>query len=119
MKIHPGLSSSVTILALCAPSVAQVPYRIPAPDVVAVVDAEPEPRVQFSPDGRWMLLVERDALPSIADLSRRMLRLAGTRVDPAADGGFQTGTPRVSCCVPWTVRTRCACPCPRGRAWGA
>ena len=35
-------------------------------------------------------MVGRDAMPSIADVSRRMLRLAGIRIDPAANGRFQT-----------------------------
>ena len=64
-------------------------YRLPPPEVVSIVDAPPSPSVSVSPDGKWMLLIERDALPPIADLSRRMLRLAGMRIDPAANGYYR------------------------------
>ena len=37
-----------------------------------------------------MLQIERDALPSIEEVSRRMLRLAGMRIDPAANARFRT-----------------------------
>ena len=78
-------------LSLCSPPLAaQESYRLPPPEVVSIVDAPPAPYVDLSPDGRWMLLLERDALPSIADVSRRMLRLAGLRIDPAANGRYRT-----------------------------
>lgn len=65
-------------------------YRLPPEAVVDVIDAAPEPAVMVSPDRNWMLFVHRDAMPSIADVSRRMLKLAGMRIDPAANGPFQT-----------------------------
>ena len=57
---------------------------------VDILDAAPEPTVSFSPDTQWMLLMDRDAMPGIDDVSRRMLRLAGLRIDPDANGQFQT-----------------------------
>ena len=72
-------------------SFAQEAYRLPPKEVVDIIDAKPEPSVSLSPDGNWMLLVERDAMPGIEDLSRRMLRLAGLRIDPVANSRFQTG----------------------------
>jgi len=69
----------------------QEPYRLPPADVTTIIDAAPAPAVSMSPDGSWMLLIERDAMPSIDDVSRRMLRLAGTRIDPVANSRFRTG----------------------------
>jgi dipeptidyl aminopeptidase/acylaminoacyl peptidase len=69
---------------------AQQSYQLPPQSIVDVIDAKPTPAVSFSPDGNWMLLTERDAMPAIADLSRRMLRLAGMRIDPVANAGFRT-----------------------------
>lgn len=69
---------------------AQSEYRLPPAEVVDIIDARPEPAVSFSPDGKWMLLLGRDAMPSIEDLARRMLPLAGVRIDPAANGPFRT-----------------------------
>jgi len=84
----------LTVIAfLAAPltTASQDGYRLPPPEVVALVDTPPAPGVSLSPDGKWMLLTERNALPPIADLARRMLRLAGMRIDPASNSRFQTG----------------------------
>jgi dipeptidyl aminopeptidase/acylaminoacyl peptidase len=87
---------AVLFLLLIAglPLVAAEGYRLPPQEVVDLVTAEPAPRVSFSPDDRWMVWTERDALPSIQDLSRRMLRLAGIRIDPVTNGGFRTSYDR-------------------------
>ena len=63
-------------------------YLQPPANVVAILDAEPTPRLSTSPDGKWLLLTHRAAMPSITDLSRRMLRLAGMRIDPVANSRF-------------------------------
>ncbi len=68
---------------------AQTGYKLPPKEVVDIIDAKPEPSVSWSPDGRWMLFLQNDAMPGIEDLGRRMLRLAGLRIDPAADSSFQ------------------------------
>jgi len=70
--------------------IAQDGYRLPPDDVVALIDAPPTPSVSFSPDGRWMALIEGSALPSLADVARPMLRLAGLRIDPTADARYTT-----------------------------
>ena len=41
-----------------------------------------------------MILIEQTSLPPIEDVSRRMLRLAGTRIDPASNGRFTTSFDR-------------------------
>lgn len=78
----------------CVAVQAQDGYRLPPPEVVELLDAEPTPRVSTSPDGQWLVLIPRPAMPSIADLSRRMLRLAGMRIDPAARRRFLAGYDR-------------------------
>jgi len=82
------------VLSLAAAAPAQEPYRLPPPEVVEIVDAPPAPDVRLSPDGRWMLLVESAAMPSIEDLSRPLLRLAGARIDPAANAPHRTSFDR-------------------------
>jgi len=64
-------------------------YQLPPPEVVDILTAPPEPLVSISPDGAWLLLVDRDALPDLETLTRRRLQLAGIRIDPAADGPFR------------------------------
>jgi dipeptidyl aminopeptidase/acylaminoacyl peptidase len=57
-------------------------YKLPPPEIVKMLDAPATPSVQISPDAQWMLLVERPAMPSIADVARPWIGLAGVRVDP-------------------------------------
>ncbi len=66
----------------------QQAWRLPPREVVEIIDAPPVPRVQISPDRSWMLFIQRDAMPGIEAVSRRKLRLAGMRIDPAANGPF-------------------------------
>ena len=73
---------------MMTPSPGAEGYRLPPQAVVDIVNAKPEPAVSFSPDVEWMVYVEREAMPGIADVSRRMLRLAGIRIDPAANSRF-------------------------------
>lgn len=68
----------------------QSSYKLPPQSVVDIIDAAPEPAVSFSPDRQWMMLVDRDAMPDIQDVSRRMLQLAGLRIDPVSNGTFQS-----------------------------
>ncbi len=72
-------------------SMSQEDYSLPPKEVVDIIDAKPDPLVSFTRDTQWMMLIERDAMPDIADISRRMLRLAGLRIDPAANSRFSAG----------------------------
>lgn len=64
-------------------------YRMPPPEVAAIVDAPPTPGVSLSPDRSLLLLSERPNLPGIADLAQPELRLAGIRINPATNGPSQ------------------------------
>ncbi|MDZ4772579.1 MAG: prolyl oligopeptidase family serine peptidase [Planctomycetota bacterium] len=57
-------------------------YKVPPQAIVDVLDAPMTPDVQLSPDAKWMLLVSRPAMPSIEDVMRPWIGLAGVRVDP-------------------------------------
>ncbi len=95
---HPSLVTFVIMYAGCltgSPGIyAQQAYRLPPKAVVDIIDAAPVPDVSLSPDRNWMLMIERDAMPGIEDVSRRVLRLAGMRIDPVANGPFATGFDR-------------------------
>jgi len=83
----------VALISLCVfPLLASAGdgYRLPPAEVVEVVDAPRSPSLNLSPDGRWFIGIEPDPLPSIADVSRPMLRLAGMRIDPVANGRHRT-----------------------------
>lgn len=64
-------------------------YRIPPPEVMAIVDAAPTPAVTLSPDRSVMLLLERPNLPGIEELAQPELRLAGIRINPVTNGPSQ------------------------------
>ena len=68
----------VGTLTLCA----QTPYKLPPKEVVDILDAPPTPLVMVSPRNDAMMLVEYEAQPSIALLTRPFFRLGGVRADP-------------------------------------
>jgi len=101
VELRPGARTAPILALLLAagllfPSAAPAgePYRLPPAEVVALVDAPDPPATSISPDRRSLLLIEQGTLPGIADLSRRMLRLAGLRIDPAANARFRAGFDR-------------------------
>ena len=71
-----------------SPVVAQetTAYLTPPQEIVDILDAPPIPQVVVSPTGDTVALLSRPAMPSIAELSRPMLRLAGYRLNPRTNG---------------------------------
>lgn len=78
------------VLALPGMSTAQEAYKLPAKEVVDILDAPPTPLALVSPRGDLMLQVEYDPMPSIAHMARRMLRLARIRIIPQTNGRQRT-----------------------------
>ncbi len=66
-----------------------MPYLKPPNTIVRVLETPPDPSVLWSPDAKWAVLANRDPHPDLAELTRPMLPLAGMRLDPAANSGFQ------------------------------
>ena len=81
-------SAATLLLSVPAAAVltAQEPYRTPPQVIVDILDAPPLPEVSVSPDRTLLLLMERSSMPTIAELARPMVRLAGHRIDPATNG---------------------------------
>lgn len=57
-------------------------YQRPPEEIVKLLEAPLTPFVSFSPDKLWMLLLERSDFPTIEQLSRPELRIAGLRINP-------------------------------------
>ncbi len=58
-----------------------------APDAIAkALETPPTPGVAVSPDHKTFAILGRENLPSIANLSKPILRLGGYRIDPATNG---------------------------------
>ena len=75
------------IAALLAPTLlAQSPdqprYLLPPPQIVATFDKPPLPQVIVSPTRQQLAVTMRKGNPTLAELARPTLRLAGSRVDP-------------------------------------
>ena len=83
----PGALLACIVLVVSAG--AQEGYRLPPPEVVRLLDAPATPDVLMSPDARWMLLVERPPMPTLAEVSRPWIGLAGDRIDPATNAPWQ------------------------------
>jgi hypothetical protein len=79
-----AIVSVVTVLCLSlAPNLwAQEPYKLPPKEIVDILDAPPTPMVLISPARDRLALVEYESMPSIAYVSRPMLRIAGIRITP-------------------------------------
>ena len=67
-------------------------WQRPPAAIEAAVLAPVPPRVQVGPMGRWMLLLEREPLPPLAEVARPWIGLAGMRVDAATDARFSSSS---------------------------
>jgi len=57
-------------------------YKMPPKAIADLIDAPPTPSVKIGPENTWMLIMDQPALPSIEELARPELRLAGIRFNP-------------------------------------
>src|SRR5688572_32162965 len=73
------------ILLALVPQAAPSGWKLPPPEVVAIVDAPSPPNVLPSPDGQRLALIERPELPQLAEVARPWVGLAGARIDPATN----------------------------------
>ncbi|QNH61674.1 alpha/beta hydrolase family protein [Hymenobacter sediminicola] len=73
-------------LAGLASRAQNLPYQLPPKAIATLAEAPPTPRVSISPNGQWMLMMDVQDMPAIADLSQPELRLAGLRINPRTNG---------------------------------
>lgn len=87
MKIHILALSALLLGPLAMPRAqAQLlPYQLPPRAIAALADAPPMPQISFSPNGNWLLQLDQHELLTLADLGQPELRLAGLRINPAAN----------------------------------
>jgi hypothetical protein len=76
---------SAVVLVLST-AFAQEGYRKPSQAILDILNAPLTPAAVINPGGDAQLLIQTIRNPPIADLARPMLRLAGNRIDPAANG---------------------------------
>src|SRR4051812_31423774 len=61
-------------------------YRKPPEAIRKILDVPPPPSASLAPKRDYLLLADYRAYPSIAELSRPFLRLAGLRIDSRSNG---------------------------------
>ncbi|WP_158828271.1 S9 family peptidase [Mucilaginibacter lacusdianchii] len=59
-----------------------VGYQMPPKTMADLLLAKPTPTVNIDAKGDWMLLSERNTLPSVEELARPEMRIAGMRINP-------------------------------------
>lgn len=59
-----------------------VSYKLPPKDIADLLLAKPAPGVSTDDKGEWMLLTESSSYPSVEELARPELRIAGLRINP-------------------------------------
>ncbi len=58
-------------------------YTVPPKDIVDMLLAKPTPGVSVDDKGEWMLFTEANSYPSVEELARPELKIAGLRINPA------------------------------------
>ena len=66
-------------------------YEMPPEELAAIVDAPLTPSFSIDPTRTVLLLMHRPGAPSIEEVSRSELRLAGLRLDPDVNGQSRVG----------------------------
>jgi dipeptidyl aminopeptidase/acylaminoacyl peptidase len=58
-------------------------YKIPPKDIADMLLAKPTPSVSVDDKGEWMLMMESASYPSVEELAKPELKIAGLRINPA------------------------------------
>src|SRR5437868_6627977 len=58
-------------------------YKMPPKDIADMLLAKPTPNVSIDDKGQWMLFSEVSLYPSVEELARPELKIAGLRINPS------------------------------------
>ena len=58
-------------------------YKLPPKDIADMLLAKPTPNISIDDKAEWMLFTESSSYPSVEELARPELRIAGLRINPA------------------------------------
>lgn len=61
---------------------SDLPYQLPPKEIVELADAT-IPTASFSPDGKYMLILQTPGFPEIKDLAKQVIGIAGLKFNPA------------------------------------
>ncbi len=76
---------SFLVAFISTPMLAQddAAYKLPPKDITDMLMAKTAPGVSMDDKGEWMLLIEYNSYPSVEELARPELKIAGLRINPA------------------------------------
>lgn len=77
---------TLLLIALAVPILAELTYQKPSQEILDILNAPAPPVLAINPSRTYATLSEMQRYPSIAEVSRPMLRLAGLRIDPPTNG---------------------------------
>ena len=83
-------AAGLAAIVLAPVANAQDKYRDPPDAIRRILDAEPLPIVNMSPDKSQLVLLRRPGLPSIEKVAAPDLKLGGLRFDPRTNGPTRT-----------------------------
>jgi len=69
------------ILSLIISAQNQVNYKTPPTEIIKLLEAKATPEVLIGPTGEWLLQKSNTSFPSIVELSKPEIRIAGIRFD--------------------------------------
>jgi dipeptidyl aminopeptidase/acylaminoacyl peptidase len=72
-----------TFLSFTLKAQDDVSYNLPPKDIADMLMAKPTPNISMDNKGQWMLLMESNSYPSVEELAKPELRIAGLRINPA------------------------------------
>ncbi len=58
-------------------------YKTPPKDIADMLLAKPTPQISIDDKGEWVVFIEINSYPSVEELARPELRIAGLRINPA------------------------------------
>jgi dipeptidyl aminopeptidase/acylaminoacyl peptidase len=77
---------TLLLMVLAIPILAELTYQKPPQEILDILNAPAPPVLGVNPTRTYATLSEIQRYPSIAEVSRPMLRLAGLRIDPPTNG---------------------------------
>jgi dipeptidyl aminopeptidase/acylaminoacyl peptidase len=86
LKSRQILFALFPVLAAAVVLFGATTYQKPPKEVLDILNAPETPQASVSPAGDQVLLINSIRYPSIADMARPMLRLAGLRINPDTNG---------------------------------
>lgn len=75
--------SGLCLLSIGLKAQEEAAYKLPPTEIAAMLLAKPTPNVSLDDKAEWLLFSESNSYPSVEELAKPELRIAGLRINPA------------------------------------